>query len=272
MILSKLSNDKKVQLDYEELLVKYIISTYENNEYNITANEMEEIKYILELHLFLLCELRQYNKIIPALKLCPFYPLKKCLENCEKAKAYEPCLYIYLKEGEIDKAFQISSLKLEETFNQLLDNINSENNEDKHKELMNNFETYLSDLRKTCEHNNQHLEELWFKVLEILYKFEKKVGELVKINEFSSTKKNTDDLYQTIMKDIKDLMEKMCSFVSIKHILDIVSEKNKNAGFKEFREILIKILGSYSNLSSILNQAKHLLTNLVLENENSFKI
>ena len=271
MILSKLSNDKKVQLDYEELLVKYIISTYENNEYNITANEMEEIKYILELHLFLLCELRQYNKIIPALKLCPFYPLKKCLENCEKAKAYEPCLYIYLKEGKIDKAFQISSLKLEETFNQLLDNINSENNEDKHKELMNNFETYLSDLRKACEHNNHHLEELWFKVLEILYKFEKKVGELVKINEFSSTKKNTDDLYQTIMKDIKDLMEKMCSFVSIKHILDIVSEKNKNAGFKEFREILIKILGSYSNLSSILNQAKHLLTNLVLENENSFQ-
>jgi len=271
MILSKLSNDKKVQLDYEELLVKNIISTYENNEFNIAANEMEEIKYILELHLFLLCENKQYNRIIPALKSCPFYPLKKCLENCEIAKAYEPCLYIYLKEGAIEKAFQISNLKLEETFNQLLDNINSDNNEDKHKELMNNFETYLSDLRKTCEHNNQQLEELWFKVLEILYKFEKKVGELVKINEFSSTKKNTDDLYQTIVKDIKDLMEKMCSFVSIKHILDIVSEKNKNAGFKEFREILIKILGSYSNLSSILNSAKHLLTNLVLENENSFQ-
>lgn len=271
MILSKLSSDKKVQLDYVELLIKYIISTYENNEYNIASNEMEEIKYILELHLFLLCEVKQYNKIIPALKTCPFYPLKKCLENCEIAKAYEPCLYIYLKEGAIEKAFQISSLKLEETFNQLLDNINSENNDDKHKELMKNFETYLSDLRKTCEHNNQLLEELWFKVLEILYKFEKKIGELVKINEFSPTKKNTDDIYQTIMKDIKDLMEKMCSFVSIKRILDIVSEKNKNAGFKEFREILIKILGSYSNLSSILNSAKHLLTNLVLENENSFQ-
>ena len=72
-------------------------------------------------------------------------------------------------------------------------------------------------------------------------------------------------------KDIKDLLEKMCSFVGIRRILDIVSEKNKDVGFKEFREILIKILGSYSDLSSLLHSTKNLLTNTVLVDENYFK-
>jgi hypothetical protein len=271
MILSKLSKDKSIQLGYVELLIKYIITTYENNEYNISNNEMDEIQYILDLHLFLLCELKQYNKIIPSLKACPFYPLQKCLERCERYKAYEPCLYIYLKEGSIEKAFQISESKLEETFNQLVDNINSKNDEDKHKELMKNFEVYLSNLRKTCENNDQQLEELWFKALELLYKFEKKAAEILKVNEFSLNKKNSLDLHQTMGKDIKDLLEKMCSFVGIKHILDIVSEKNKDVGFREFREILIKILGSYSDLSSLLHSTKNLLTNTVLVDENYFK-
>ena len=48
MILSKLSKDKKIQLGYVELLIKYIITTYENNEYNVSSNEMEEIQYILD--------------------------------------------------------------------------------------------------------------------------------------------------------------------------------------------------------------------------------
>jgi len=271
MILSKLSKDKKIQLGYVELLIKYIITTYENNEYNISNNEMDEIQYILDLHLFLLCELKQYSKIIPALKACPFYPLQKCLERCERSKAYEPCLYIYLKEGSIEKAFQISESKLEETFDQIVDNINSKNDEDKHKELMKNFEVYLSNLRKTCENNDQQLEDLWFKALEILYKFEKKAAEILKVNEFSINKKNSLDLHLTMGKDIKDLLEKMCSFVGIRRILDIVSEKNRDVGFKEFREILIKILGSYSDLSSLFHSTKNLLTNTVLVDENYFK-
>ena len=66
-------------------------------------------------------------------------------------------------------------------------------------------------------------------------------------------------------------MEKMSSFVSIKRILEFVSDKNKNAGYKEFRNMITKILGSYSNLTNILYSAKNLLTNLVLENELDFQ-
>ena len=55
-IVEKLKGDKNIQLEYIQLLLKYIISTYENNEYNVTNEEMEEIKYILEIHISLLID------------------------------------------------------------------------------------------------------------------------------------------------------------------------------------------------------------------------
>ena len=67
-------------------------------------------------------------------------------------------------------------------------------------------------------------------------------------------------------------MEKMISFVGIRRILDEVSKKNKSAGFKEFRTILMEILNSFSNLSNILSSAKNLLSNLVLQNEHYFQV
>ena len=66
-------------------------------------------------------------------------------------------------------------------------------------------------------------------------------------------------------------MEKMCSFVSVTQILNFVSEHNKNAGFKEFRELITKILSSYSNFTSILYSTRSLLTNAILEDEHYFQ-
>ena len=74
---------------------------------------MTDIKYILDRHISLLCDLDQHDKIIPAFEACSFYPLDLCLTYCENAKAYEPCLYLYLKEGAFDKAFKLASEKLD---------------------------------------------------------------------------------------------------------------------------------------------------------------
>jgi hypothetical protein len=94
------------------------------------------------------------------------------------------------------------------------------------------------------------------------------------IDNYDSSKEKQyilNDLHQTISNDIKELMEKMSSFVSIKRILEEVSKNSKNAGFKEFRDLIMEILSSYSNLSNILYSAKNLLSNLVLQNEHSFQ-
>ena len=272
-IIIKLSEDKNIQFNYIELLIKDIITTYENNEYNVSNDEMDEIKYILEMHIFLLCELNMHDKIIPSLKSCPFYPLKQCIKYCENSKAYEPCLYFYLKEGSIEKAFAMSKNRLKDTFDKLIRNIDNENNDTEHSKLLNEFQKYLSDIKNICENNDLNLEDLWFEILEELYNYEIKAEDMIKKYEFSKNKsENSNDLYKLLSTDIKELMERMCSFVSIKHIIENVTEKNKNAGFKEFRDILMEILGSYSNLTSILNSANNLLTNLVLENEEKFQI
>ena len=68
--------------------------------------------------------------------------------------------------------------------------------------------------------------------------------------------------------NIKDLLEKMTSYVSIKKIIEKVTEKKNNAEYREFRELLDKMLNSYSNLTKILDSAKQLLHNSVIINEN----
>ena len=57
--------------------------------------------------------------------------------------------------------------------------------------------------------------------------------------------------HEQIMQDIKDTMEKICSYVGIARILNIVSERNKNAGFKEFKDLIMKILFNYGRQTKI---------------------
>ena len=270
-IVDNLKEDKNVQLNFIELYIKYIISTYENNENNVTSEEMEEIQYILKIHIYLLCDLNKHDKIIPVIKACPFYPFKECLKYCEKSKAYQPCLFLYLKEGSIKEAFDLANRRLNETFKKIINNIENDNDDVVHENLFNDFHKYLNDIKKICEHND--LDDFWFEILEQLYKHEISSGEIFKKYEYSAEKiKNANNLHETISKDIRELMEKMSSFVSIKRILEVVSEKNKNAGFKEFKDLLMKILSSYNNTTNILDSARNLLSNLVLENEQNFQI
>ena len=269
-LVENLKEDKKTQLTFIEYLIKFIISKYENNENNLSIDEMSDIKYILDRHISLLCELNQHDKIIPAIKSCPFYPLELCLGYCEKAKAYEPCLFLYLKEGAFDKAFKMATGKMDVILTDIINNINEGKDFDN---LLNDFYKYLNDVKKICENNNMHLEDLWFNILKIFYQYEGKVGDLLKIHIFNIQKKNSSErLYQIISKEIKELMEKMCSFVSVTQILNFVSEHNKNAGFKEFRELITKILSSYSNFTNILHSTRSLMTNAILEDEHYFQV
>ena len=268
-IVERLKEDKNIQLVFIENLIKQIITTYENNEDNVPPDEMIDIKYILDRHISLLCELGQHKRIIPAVKECSFYPLANCLSYCEKVKAYEPCLFLYIKAGENEKAFEMTKEKLNETVTKIINNINEEKDFD---EIIIEFYKYLNDIKKICENNDSHLQELWFRILTIFYDYEKKANDLLKIHNFMSKKKKLiEKLSLLISTEIKELLEKMCSFVSVTEILNFVSENNKDAGFKEFRELITKLLGSYSNFTNILYSTRKLLTNSILSDEIQFQ-
>ena len=272
-ILKKLSKDKSLQYNLLEMIIQSFKKINEEGENAIELDEddnEEELKYLLELQIKLLCDLKKFDDIVPTLKKSIYYPLKDCFNYCKEAGAYEACIYLYLKEGNYEKALKLSCEKLNEVFLGLTNNINGDNNEEKHKELLNNFDKYLNDSKKICEDNLQ--EDLWFELLQILYDYEKKSEKLLDSNKLEE-KKNilSQEINQKMIQEIKDLLERMSSYVSISRIIEVVTEKNENAGFKEFRELLIKILNNYDNLSSILLSARRLLTNLVLENEYSYQ-
>ena len=268
-IVERLKEDKQKQLIFVEYFIKHIITNYENNENNVPKEEMSDIKYILDRHISLLCDLGQHDKIITSLKECAFYPLDLCLHYCEKAKAYEPCLYLYVKEGAFDKAFKLATEKMDDSLTNIINSINDNKDFD---DLLNEFYKYLNDVKKICENNDMHLEDLWFKILNIFYQYEGRVSELLKIHIFNEkNKNNSEKLNQLISNEIKELIEKMCSFVSVTQILNFVSEHNKNAGIKEFRELITKLLSSYSNFTNILYSTRSLLTNAILRDEHSFQ-
>ena len=100
-IIKKLYKEKTLQLEYVEMIISSYFKVDEdnNNIIDIDENEDEaELKYLLELQIKLLCELKKFDDIVPTLKLSSFYPLKECFEYCDKAGAYEACIYIYLRE------------------------------------------------------------------------------------------------------------------------------------------------------------------------------
>ena len=272
-IIQILEKDKLLQYNFVEIIIKSYIKLDEDNDYTIiieNQEEEDEIKDLLGMQIKLLCILKKFDDIVPALKTSNYYPLKECFNYCQDSGAYEAMIYIYLKEANYEKALKLSESKLNEIYGELTRNINGENSIDKYNELIISFDKYLNDCKNICENNYQ--EDLWFDILQLLYTYEKKSENLINQNKDDTEKNNSSKLLnQKIIQEIKELMEKMSTYVSINRIIEVVSEKNKNAGFKEFRELLIKILNNYDNLSNILLSARRLLTNLVLENETSFK-
>ena len=271
-IIQKLYVDNLLQYNFVEMIIQSFIKLEQDNEdiIDIEDENEEEIVYLLGLKIKLLCELKRFDEIVPALKSSTYYPLKECFSYCKEAEAYEACIYLYIKEANYESALQLATQKLEKVFNNLIKNINEDNNLDKQKELLINFDKYLNDGKNICENN--YVEDLWFELLQILYKYEKKLEKVISQNKNKEKEPSFESLYQKIIQEIKELLEKMSTYVSINRIIEVVSEKNKNAGFKEFRELLIKILNNYGNLSNILLSARRLLTNLVLESENTFQV
>ena len=66
-------------------------------------------------------------------------------------------------------------------------------------------------------------------------------------------------------------MEKMCSYVSITRIINTVSERNKDAGFKEFKQLIVNILLNYNSQVSIFESTRNLLSNSIFHNEGDFQ-
>ena len=264
-IILKLDGAPEIQLHFIEIIIHQINLELSENENNIQEDEIGETSTLLKTHIKLLCELNQTEKILPNIKKNPLYPMDECLKLCIEYGVNDAAIYLYQTTGDRGKAFDIAIRIFNDTFNKISSNLTSKIfNENIHTLLLQELQEHLNDCIVICEHSEQQNEELWFKLLDILYNL---LNSITKKKE-ESKKEHFEEVETILSENIKDLLEKMTSYVSIEKIIIKVTENNKTAAYREFRELLDKMLNSYNNLTKILDSAKQLLHNSVIINEN----
>ena len=268
VILLKLEESPEIQLQYIEIGLQKLNANLQENENNIEEDEPGQIASLLRLHIKLLCQLGYTKKILPNLKKNPLYPLDECLKLCLEYNVSDAAIYLYQATGDSAKALEMSLRIFEDKFIKISNNLRKEKefSENIHTLLLQEMQNDLLGCINVCEHNEQQNDKLWFSLLDTLYRF---FGEIsVKKESNEKMKNHYGEVEATLSNDIKELLEKMCSFVSIKGIIDEVTKRFKTAEFREFKELLLKMLYSYSNQTKILDSAKQLLSNSVIINEN----
>ena len=155
--------------------------------------KQDKLTILLKKYIKLLCELNQTETILSNIKKNPLYPMDECLKLCIEYGVNDATIYLYQTTGDRGKAFDITIRIFEGTFNKISSNLTSQKfNENIHTLLLQELQENLNDCIVICEHNEQQSEELWFKLLDILYHL---LG--------STTKKKGKRIQKRIMKKQK---------------------------------------------------------------------
>ena len=277
LILEKLDNDDNLKLIY----VENLLNKYKNN-----ANSMEEQKdnndsYInlLNIHIDLLCKLKQYNKILKCLKENQSYPVGECLKKCLNHKVTDASIYLYQSMGNDQAALNLAVDELKDIFDKIIESLKA-NNMNEYENLIQKHNKTILECINICENTNESVEEkenenekMWFDVLQIFYDYSNKIKSLINSEEINNLSLNNTNiklyfgkLGQLISKDIEDLFEKMYAYTGIKKIIARVSEVNKQAASKEFKPVLTKLLKGYGYLNTILRISRKLLSANTISN------
>ena len=123
---------------------------------------------------------------------------------------------------------------------------------------------------------NKEGEDLWFNLLELIYKYEEECEKSeIKLEETNEILKNSEYRQQrvqsTLQKCIEDLLKQMCLFVSVKNLVEYVTENQNRAQYKEFKFILESMLRTNTSFDRIINSTMNILKKSILNSENQRK-
>jgi WD40 repeat protein len=263
-VVHKLDNVEHLQLKY----VENVIEKFKDDvDYTVDDKKTEEYMELLILHIKLLCKLSP-STVLHSLQKRSSYPVEECLKKCLDYKVYDAAIYLMQTTGDIKGALNLSISTMQNYFDNLVNNLTSSNfKESTHTLLISDLKNNLKQAFGICENNADRVgemecKEMWFAILEQLYS----QSSVVKDKHVDTRKNYYDDLQKRLSSDIKETLEKMCSYVPIEAIITNVTEKYKEAEFKEFKNLLLNTLLSNSHLKNILISAKNLLANSILYN------
>ena len=242
---------------------------YEENEKNMEENDdMKNNDSLCDLFLLqidLLIKLNKVNDVLPnikeQMKIYPnSYPKQKCLEKCLEYKINDASVYLYQSLGKNDSALSLTKEQTEKAFNDYL----LDNKDESYKYFLQQLDLCI----KICEYTSELLakqklinkkidtkegDKLWFDLLKTLYTFEKK-----------SKGKEAE---KKISENIENLLRKMCIHVSLENIIETVTEMQKDAQYKEFKNILGDMLRSNNSFNRILENTKLIIKQSTIKSE-----
>ena len=238
----------------------------ENDEESNDTKKNESLCDLLILQIDLLIKLKKIDEVLPSIKeqiktYPNIYPKQKCLEKCLENNINDAAVYLYQSLGKNDEALSLTKNTTEKAFEAYL--------EDGKEESYNYFLKQLNLCIKICQDTSEALakakkndkeigikegDKLWFDLLKTLYNFEKK----------SRDKK---EIESKISENIEDLLRKMCLHVSLQNIIETVTEIQKEAQYKEFKNILGDMLRSNNSFNRILKNTKLILKSSIVKSE-----
>ena len=178
LILEKLDKNDNLKLIYVENLL---------NKYKNHTNYIEEKKnndaYInlLNIHIDLLCKLKQYNKILPCLKENQLYPIEECLKKCLNHKVTDASIFLYQSMGNDQAALNLAVSELKDILDKIIECLKNNNMND-YEKLLTEHNKIISECIDICENSNESVEEkendnekMWFEVLQIFYDYSDKI-------------------------------------------------------------------------------------------------
>ena len=273
-VINKLSEKPEIQLEYIEILIRKINSSLKENEGILVDEDPEWVEAILKLHLKLLCYLNKKERILPSLKECPLYPVSDSLELCIRCEVNDALIYLYKKAGYIDKALEVCMNLNVNNYNKIFENlVNKEFNQNLHDLKMIDFNKSYNEAVDILEENEKALSDdhnMWFALLDTVYKFVESFPNQKKLIP-EKREKFGEEFGKLLSNKLQNLLEKMSTYVGVNSILEIVSQKNKKAEYKEFKPLLLKMLASFGSQTHLLQCVKNYLIHTCLEDQNTLQ-
>ena len=256
-VIEHLENSPNFQNVYID---KYIKSYLKNEE----AHEI--IKNLILKKIKILITINQEDQIVEILKQFNYVCDNKLLSFLIEEKIYDAAIYVSQILGLVDDGLNLVIDILQKNFKEIMNNLNSEKF---NSNIINNYrEIYFKFLllgiqlcrensfnNKIIKEENKELDDFWLNFLNALYKIRGIFKPL--FNKNLNNEKTFD--FNIVNKDLDDsinlIISAMTEYVPIPLLIEIVSNKCKDAGLKEFAQIMKQMFFSYDITKSIFEYA-----------------
>lgn len=228
-------------------------------------DQKKEIQNQLDImEIKLLCENHRKDDIFSIVSNNISICTNDLLELLIKNRVYDSVIYIYKVMGLYQQGIDLTKISIEKNYNKMLKNLSNENFKEKiNKLLLNRHDLYLNLGLSICQlaSENEDMLDSWVSLLEMLYKIKANIQSYVQQNTNNDKTYFYSKIRDSISESIEVTLEKMCEYVTLPLILEIVTEKIKGViiGFKEFKKLLMRMLHSLSQMEIILTFVKKML-------------